>query len=141
MGATLVSWVLPWSFGCYNGHLGATRVAGVQATRLGDVGRERLGPGPGPVPSTTYLLPSTWYQVLGIRYLVQSTWHQVLGTKYLEPSTWYQVLGTRYLVPSTWYQVLGTKYLVPSTWYLVPALGLGPGVHAILHPTFLLAPR
>ena len=45
-------------------------------------------------------------------YLVPSTWYQVLGTKYLLPSTWYQVLGTKYLVPSTWYQVLGTTLIM-----------------------------
>ena len=67
----------------------------------------------------TYLVPSTWCQVLGtvVKYLVASTWYQVLGTKYLVPSTWYQVLGTKYLGPSTWYQVSGTNYPVPNSWY------------------------
>jgi len=40
---------------------------------------------------------------LGTKYLVPSTWYQVLGTKYLAP--------TRYLVPSAWYQVFGSNHV------------------------------
>ena len=72
------------------------------------------------VPEAGYLVPPTWYHVLGTKYLVPSTWYKVLGTKYLVPNTWYQVPGTKYLVPSTWYQALGTKYVVPSRWYQIP---------------------
>ena len=76
--------------------------------------KPRGGSPPSAAEIPKYLVPSTWYQVLGSKYLVQ-----VPGTKYLVPSTLYRVLGTRYLVLSTWYQVLATKYLVPSTGYQV----------------------
>jgi hypothetical protein len=42
-----------------------------------------------------YLLPGTWYQVLGAtRYLVRGTWCLVPGAWYPVPGTSYLVLGT-----------------------------------------------
>ena len=69
------------------------------------------------VPSTCYqLLPKTWYQVLCTKHMAPDIWYQVLG---LLPSPRYQIRGTTHSVPWTWYPGLGTKYLVPSLRYHV----------------------
>ena len=102
---------------------------------------------------TSYLVPSTWYQILGSRSLVQAT-----GTKYLVPSAWYQafddkyslsspcyqvlgtkdlpwcqVSGSKYFVRSTWHPILWCQILVPDTWYqMLGTKSLVPGTYVVI---------
>ena len=46
-----------------------------------------------------YLVPGTWCQIPCTKYKDTGTCH-----RYLVPSTWYKVLGSKYLFPSTWYR-------------------------------------
>ena len=59
----------------------------------------------------------SWY-----REIPEKAFRELVYTRqYLVPNTWYDLLGTIDLVPSTWYDVLGTKCLVPNTWYFIPS--------------------